>query len=66
MQHHSQQLKATGTSMNKLMPELSSANELTDAPSTRGVETLANFARTRAITAKLTLVFKSLRLSGHK
>jgi hypothetical protein len=52
--------------MNKLMPELSSVSELTEAPSTKGVATLAILANNRAITAKLTLNLKSLLPFGHK
>jgi hypothetical protein len=52
--------------MNKLIPELSSVREFTDAPSTKGVATLAIFANTKATTAKLTLNLKSLLPFGHK
>lgn len=45
---------------------MNSVKEFTDAPSTKGVATLAIFANTRATTAKLTLNLKSLLQFGHK
>jgi hypothetical protein len=48
------------------MPELNSVREFTDAPNIKGVVTLAIFANTKAITAKLTLVFRSALFFGHK
>ena len=55
-----------GISMNRLIPELNSVREFTALPNTKGVLTLAIFAKTKATTAKLTLVFKSFLFSGHK
>ena len=45
--------------MNKLIPELNSVREFTALPNINGVVTLATFAKIKATTAKLTLVFKS-------
>ena len=41
------------------MPELNSVREFTALPNTRGVLTLAIFAKTKATTAKLTRILKS-------
>jgi len=43
------------------MPELNSVREFTALPNTKGVLTLAIFAKTKATTAKLTRILKSLR-----
>ena len=52
--------------MNRLIPELNSVSEFTALPKTKGVLTLAIFAKIKAMTAKLTLIFKSFLFSGHR
>ena len=42
------------------MPELNSVNEFTALPNIKGVATLAILAKTNAIIARTTLIFKSL------
>jgi hypothetical protein len=59
-------INATGANINKLIPELNSDKEFTAFPNTKGVPTLAILAKTKAIIAKTTLVFKSLRFLGHR
>ena len=48
------------------MPELNSDNEFTALPSIKGVPTLAILAKTNAIMARTTLIFKSLRSFNHR
>ena len=52
--------------MNRLTPELNSVREFTAPPNTKGVLTLAIFAKTKATTAKLTRILKSFLFLGHK
>ena len=57
---------AIGTYNNKFMPLLKSVRESTASPKIRGVYTLAILAMTMLNKAKITLIFKSLLLLGHK
>ena len=57
---------AIGTYNNKLIPLLKSVRESTASPKIKGVYTLAILAMTMLNNAKITLIFRSLLLFGHK